>query len=86
MPPTLISPLEEQYNTLESKMEGIAGISFPSKPHNGRILSQDLQAPEISNRSLETSVQTEFIVCPKMLKRLLRKTSNSSAPRLDGTG
>jgi hypothetical protein len=86
MPPTLISPSEEQYNTLESKMEVIAGISFPSRPRDGRILSQDLQAPEISNRTLETSIQTKFVVCPKMLKRLLRKISNSFASGLDRIG
>jgi hypothetical protein len=53
---------------------------------DGGTLSQDLQAPETSNRNLETRVQTTFVVCPKMLKRLLRKTSNSSAPGLDGIG
>jgi hypothetical protein len=86
MPPTLISPSGEQYNMLESKIEVIAEISFPSRPCNGRILSRDLQAPEISNRNLETSVQTKFVVYPKMLKHLLKKTSNSSALGLDGIG
>jgi hypothetical protein len=64
----------------------IAGISFPSRTGDRGTLSRDLQASEISNRNLETSDQTNFVVCPKMLKCLLSKTSNSSAPGLDGIG
>jgi hypothetical protein len=84
MPPKLISPSGEQHNTLESKMEPIAGISFPSRPDGGGAFSQDLKASENLNRNPETTVQ-KFVVCPKMVKRLLRKTSSSSAEPSAGT-
>jgi hypothetical protein len=86
MPPILISPPGDQYHTLEEEMEAIANISFPSKPGDTREISQNTQSIDGTHSKVDSDDQHNLEVCPKMLKRLLRKTSNTSAPGLDGIG
>jgi hypothetical protein len=86
MPPTLTSTSGEQYRTLEEKMEAIANISFPSNPADIPTIAQDTQAPEESGGNTDSIDGTPFTVCPKMLKQLLKRTCNTSAPGLDGIG
>jgi hypothetical protein len=65
-------------------MEAIAGISFPTKTDPKLSTSN---TTDTSTHVPETHMEkndTKFTVCPKLLKCLLRKTSNSSAPGLDG--
>jgi hypothetical protein len=70
IPSILITPSGKQCPTLEEKMEAIAQISFPTK--NGR------QNPNRQNREMEPQDTYKpegdsLTICPKMLKRLLRK-------------
>jgi hypothetical protein len=74
MPPILSSPLGQKYYTLEEKMETIANISFPSKPGETDSTLQDAQSTTDSGSNANANDRTYFTVCPKMLKRLLRKT------------
>jgi hypothetical protein len=86
MPPILSSPSGEQYHTLEEKMEAIANISFPSKPGETDSTLEDTQPTTELGSNTNANERTYFTVCPKLLKRLLRRTSNTSAPGLDGIG
>jgi hypothetical protein len=86
MPPTLTSTSGKQYRTLEEKIEVIAKISFPSNPADIPTIAQDTQEPEESGGNTDSTDGTAFTVCPKMLKQLLMKTCNTSAPGLDGIG
>jgi hypothetical protein len=86
IPSTLTSPSGDKYCTITDKMEAIASISFPTKTDN--VLSPS-NTTDTSTRVPETHVKTndtKFTVCPKLLKRLLRNTSNSSSSGLDGIG
>jgi hypothetical protein len=67
-------------------MEAIGSISFSTKTDNELSPSN---TTDTSTSVPETHVRTndtKFTVCPKLLRRLLRKTSNSSASGLDGIG
>jgi hypothetical protein len=86
MPPILSSPSGEQYHTIEEKMEAIANILFPSKPSDIATIAQDTQELQESGGSTDSNLGTAFTVCPKMLKQLLKRTCNTSAPGLDGIG
>jgi hypothetical protein len=86
MPPILISTSGEEYHTLEEKMEAIANISFLSRPENTQSPSQNIHALQNTDGQPESRGKITFTVCPKMVKRLLKKTSNSSAPGLDEMG
>jgi hypothetical protein len=82
MTPILTSPSGEQYRTVEEKMDAIANVSFPTK-------SCRLNRSQTSCNSFKNShdeQETDFTVCPKMLKRLLRTAKNCSEPGLDGIG
>jgi hypothetical protein len=82
----LSSPPGEQYHTIEEKMEAIANISFPSKPGNIATIAQDTQELQESGENTDSNLGTAFTVCPKMLKQLLKRTCNTSAPEPDGIG
>jgi hypothetical protein len=84
MPPILTSPSGDQFRTLEEKMEAIANVSFPSKPGDTREISQNTESMGGTHGNVDSDDGHSLRVCPKMLKRLLRKTSNTSAPGLDG--
>jgi hypothetical protein len=86
MPQILSSPSGEQYHTLEEKMEAIANISFPSKPGETDSTLEDTQPTTELGSNTNANERTYFRVCPKLLKRLLRRTRNTSAPGLDGIG
>jgi hypothetical protein len=86
MPLTLTSTSGEQYGTLEEKMEAIGNISFPSNPADFPIIAQDTQEPEESGGNTDSIDGTVFTVCPTMLKQLVKRTCNTSAPGLDGIG
>jgi hypothetical protein len=86
MPPTLTSTSREQDRTLEETMDAIANISFPSNPADIPTIAQDTQAPEESGGNPDSIDGTAFTGCPTLLKQLLRRTCNTSAPGLDGIG
>jgi hypothetical protein len=86
MPPILTSPSGDQFRTLEEKMEAIAKVSVPSKPRDTREISQNTESRVGTHGNVGSDDGHNLKVCPKMLKRLLRKTSNTSAPGLDGIG
>jgi hypothetical protein len=67
-------------------MEAIANVSFPSKPGDTREISQNTESIGGTHHNVDSDDGHNLKVCPKMLKRLLRKTSNTSAPGLDGIG
>jgi hypothetical protein len=84
MPTTLISTSDEQYYILEEKMHTIANISFPSNLADIPTIDQDTQAPEESSGIIDSIDAIANTVCPKMLNELLKRTYNTSVPRLDG--
>jgi hypothetical protein len=86
MPPILTSPLYDQFHTLEEKMEAIANVSFPSKPGDTREISQNTKSIDGTYGNVDSDNHHNLKVCPKMLNRLLRKTSNTSTPGLHGIG
>jgi hypothetical protein len=86
MLPILTSPSGEQYKTIEEKMEAIANISFPKKPEYNNSSTQTVPGSRGILDNQNTGDKERFQVCPKLLKRLLSKTSNSSTPRLDRIG
>jgi hypothetical protein len=86
MPPILKSPSGDQFRTLEEEMEAIANVSFPSKPGDTREISQNTESIGGIHHNVDSDDGHNLKVCPKMLKQLLRKTSNTSVPGLDGIG
>jgi hypothetical protein len=86
MPPILTSPSGEQYTTIEEKMEAIAKISFPTKPDYNNNTTQTVSGSVRGSQNQDIGNEDRFWICPKLLKRMLRKISNSSAPGLDGIG
>jgi hypothetical protein len=86
MPLILTSPSGEQYKTIEEKMQAIANISFPKKPDYNNNSTQTVSGLSNSLENQNIGDKERFQVCPKLLKHLLSKTSNSSAPGLDGIG
>jgi hypothetical protein len=86
MPPIFTSPSGDQYHTLEEKMEASANGSFPSKPGETREISQNTQFIEGTYNKVDSDHQQNLKVCPKLVKRLVRNTSNILAPGLDGIG
>jgi hypothetical protein len=76
----------EQYKTIEEKMKAIANISFPKKPEYNDSSTQTVPGSRGSLDNQNTGDKERLQVCPKLLKCLLSKTSNSSAPGLDGIG
>jgi hypothetical protein len=86
MPLTLISLSGEQYRTIKEKMEAIANVSFPTKADD---LDEALYPIENSTNNLIPTTMNNgpsLEVCPKLLKRLLRKTKNTSGLGIDGIG
>jgi hypothetical protein len=71
---------------LEEKMEAIANLWFPSKPGDTREISQNTESIGGIHHNVDSDDGHNLKVCPKVLKRLLRKTSNTSAPGLVGIG
>jgi hypothetical protein len=67
-------------------MQAISTISFLSNPADIPKIAQDTQAPEKSDGNTDSIDGTGFTVCPMMLKQLLKRTCNTSAPGLDGIG
>jgi hypothetical protein len=86
MPPILTSPLGDQFRTLEEKMEASTHVSFPSKPGDTREISQNTESIGGIHHNVDSDDGHNLKVCPKMLKRSVRKPSNTSAPGLDGIG
>jgi hypothetical protein len=86
MPPILTSPSGEQHTTIDETMEAIANISFPTKPDSKDNTSQTVSGSAYGSQNQDIGNEDRFQVCPKLLKLLLRKTNNSSAPGLDGIG
>jgi hypothetical protein len=86
MPPILTSPSGEQFRILEEKMEAIANASFPSKPRDTREISQNTESIGGTHDNVDSDDGHSLKVCLKMLKLILRKTSNTSAPGLNGIG
>jgi hypothetical protein len=67
-------------------MEAIANVSFLSKHGDTREISQNTESIGGIHGNVDSDDGHNLKVCPKMLKQLLRKTSNTSAPGLDGIG
>jgi hypothetical protein len=67
-------------------MQGFANILFPSKLRDTREISQHTESIGKIPHNVDLDDGYNLKVCPKMLKQLLRKTNNTSAPRLDGIG
>jgi hypothetical protein len=86
MPPILTSPSGDQFRTLEEKMDAIPNVSFPSKPGNTREISQNTESIGGIHHNVDSDDGHNLKVCLKMLKQLLRKTSNTSVPGLDRIG
>jgi hypothetical protein len=86
MPPILTSPSGKKYTTIEETMEAIAHISFPAKPDYSNNTTQTVSGSVCGSHNQDIGNEDRFHVCPKLRKWLLRKTSNSAAPGLDGIG
>jgi hypothetical protein len=86
MPPILTSSSGDQFCTLEDKMEAIINVIFPSKPRHTREISQTRESIGAIDHNVDSDDGHNLNVYPKMLKRLLRKTSNTSVPGRDGIG
>jgi hypothetical protein len=67
-------------------MDAIANIPFPTKPDNNDNIAKTVSGSSDGSQNRHIGNTDRFKVCPKLLKRLLSKTSNSSAPGLDGIG
>jgi hypothetical protein len=79
MPPILTSPSGEEYHTLEEKL-------FPSRREDTQSPCESIHALMNTDGQPESSGKITFTVCPKIVKRLLKKTSHSSVSGLDGMG
>jgi hypothetical protein len=67
-------------------MDAIANISFPMQPDYNNNTSQTVSGSTHGLQKQDIGNKDRFQICPKLLKRLLRKPRNSSSAGLDGIG